>query len=139
MERFTLEVYDRRQNRVCSLETENETPYDAHKELSDVMQGTLGSSYIFNSDRKRARDGRLPLFRHTNRLTLANCALAPAEQAKRYAAWAIKQGLKTIHLFPAGRTGHSAESHYELRNNQALGVRHGITFAEVDPADWARA
>ena len=64
------------------------------------------------------------------RLTYSNCAIDVSKQAQLYGIWAVKQGLKAVHVFPAGRINTNTSI---VRTSLA---QRGLKLIDVNPEEW---
>jgi len=74
-----------------------------------------------------------PYNRNRCKLTNGNCAIDAERQARLYADWALKKGLKKVHVFK--RNEHS-QPNVEAHMGLAQGGYTQQRLIECNPEDW---
>ena len=78
-----------------------------------------------------------PYNRNRCKLTNGNCAIDAERQARLYMEWALRKGLKKIHVFPENtRSQPSTLSHYGLRAGLRDSGQRWMVFENCNPEDW---
>jgi len=134
MDTMTLQIFNSSNQLMSEIRGLINAPKNPRNE-GQKLPYPKGSTYLFACSRKRKANGRLPPFKHSNKLTNANCAIDPEEQARRYAKNFMENPrtrTNIIHVYPltGGHAGKSRNTIY-----RTLHSKH-YQFVKVNPDDW---